>query len=341
MRALVYYGPENMKISDIPIPMPKENEVQLKILYVGICGSDVHGYLGITGRRIPPMVMGHEFSAVVAEIGGKVKKFKTGDRVTALPIINCAICSYCQAGLINACENRKFLGTMTENGVLAEYICVDEKTLYRLPDSLDDKTAALIEPFAVAYHAMNKTEIEGKNVMIAGAGTIGLFALTVARYLGAAKILVTDLSADRLMAAKKNGADILINPAEEDLEKVLERHGLRTCIDVTVEAVGITPTAQQTINFVRNMGTAIWIGNSEQMVEINMQQIVTRELTIKGTYVYVQKDYEESIKLLGENKLDISGFISTVIGMDEAEAMFKKLSSGDTSMVKVLVDVRK
>jgi 2-desacetyl-2-hydroxyethyl bacteriochlorophyllide A dehydrogenase len=218
---------------------------------------------------------------------------------------------------------------------------VDEKILYKLPDSLDDKTGALIEPFAVAYHALNKTEIKGKNVMIAGAGTIGLFALTVAKYLGAAKTIVTDLSPDRLAAAKKTGADIIINPKEQDVGKTLEQQGLRKFIDVTVEAVGIAPTAQQTINFVRNMGTVIWIGNSAQMIEINMQQIVTRELTVKGTYVYIQKDYEESIKLLGSGTLDISGFVSGIVGMSEAEAMFKRLAAGDTTMIKVLVDVRK
>jgi 2-desacetyl-2-hydroxyethyl bacteriochlorophyllide A dehydrogenase len=224
---------------------------------------------------------------------------------------------------------------------LAEYVCVDEKMLYKLPDSLDDKTGALIEPFAVAWHAVNKAEIKGKNVMIAGAGTIGLFALTVAKYLGAAKTIVADLSPDRLAAAKKTGADILINPKEEDVGAVLERHGLRKSVDVTVEAVGITPTAQQTLTYVRNMGTVIWIGNSAQMIEINMQQIVTRELTVKGTYVYIRKDYEESIKLLGEGKLDISGFVSGVVGMAEARAMFEKLAGGDTTMVKVLVDVRR
>jgi 2-desacetyl-2-hydroxyethyl bacteriochlorophyllide A dehydrogenase len=340
MKALMYYGPENMKVVEIPEPKPKENEVKLEIRYVGICGSDVHGYLGTTGRRIPPMIMGHEFSAAVVEVGGKVTKFKAGDRVTALPILNCGTCDYCRAGLINACENREFMGTMSVNGVLAEYVCADEKILYRLPDSLDDKTAALIEPFAVAYHALGKAEIQNKNVLIAGAGTIGLFALTVARYFGASKTIVTDLSPDRLAAAKKAGADIVINPREQDVGGALEKHGLRKSVDVTVEAVGITPTAQQTINLVRNMGTVIWIGNSAQMIEINMQQIVTRELTVKGTYVYIQKDYEESIKLLGGGDLDISGFISAVVGMDKAEEMFQRLAKGDTSMVKVLVDVR-
>ena len=340
MKALVYYGPENMKVADIPAPSPKENEVKLKIHYVGICGSDVHGYLGTTGRRIPPMVMGHEFSATVAETGSKVKRYKVGDRVTALPIIACGTCPLCQAGLINACDNREFLGVMKYNGVFAEYLCIDEKLLYALPDTLNDKIAALIEPFAVAYHALGKAEIKNKNVLIAGAGTIGLLALVIAKYLGAASTTVIDLSPDRLAAAKKFGADLVINSKDQDVGKVLEQHNLRKNIDVTVEAVGITPTAQATVNLVRNMGTVIWIGNSAQMIEINMQQIVTRELTVKGTYVYLPKDYEESIKVLGEGKINLEGFVSAVVGINEADVMFKKLAAGDTTMVKVLVDVR-
>jgi len=340
MRALVYHGPETLKIEDVPVPSLKENEVKLKVHYVGICGSDVHGYLGTTGRRIPPMIMGHEFSATVAETGSKATKFKPGDRVTALPILNCGNCSYCEAGLINACPNREFLGVMKCNGALAEYVTMNEKHLYSLPDTLDDKTGALIEPFAVAYHALNKAEIKNKNVLIAGAGTIGLLSLVVAKYLGAACTIVVDVSPDRLEAAKRTGADITINPKEQDIGKTLEQHNLLKSIDVTVEAVGITPTAQTTINYVRNMGTVIWIGNSAQMIEINMQQIVTRELTVKGTYVYIAKDYEESIKILSEGKINLDGFVSAVVGMNEAAAMFKKLGSGDTTLIKVLVDVR-
>ena len=176
--------------------------------------------------------------------------------------------------------------------------------------------------------------------MIAGAGTIGLLALAIAKYMGAATTIVTDLSPDRLEAAKKAGADMIVNPKDEEIGKFLERQKLRKSIDVTVEAVGITPTAQTTVNFVRNMGTAIWIGNSAQLIEINMQQIVTRELTVKGTYIYLPKDYEDSIKILGEGKINLDGFVSAVVGMNEAEAMFKKLGAGDTTMVKVLVDVR-
>jgi len=329
-----------MKVDDVSEPSPKENEVKLEIHHVGICGSDVHGYLGTTGRRIAPMIMGHEFSAKVIETGSNVTRFKAGDRVTALPIINCGTCPYCKSGLINACENREFLGVMKYNGVLAQYLCIDEKRLYSLPDTLDDKIGALIEPFAVAYHALNKAEIKNKNVLIAGAGTIGLLALIVAKYLGAAAAVVVDVSPDRLKSAKKMGADIVINPKDQDVGKILEQHNLHKSIDVSIEAVGITPTAQTTINFVRNMGTVIWIGNSAQMIEINMQQIVTRELTVKGTYVYVAKDYEDTIKILSEGKVNLDGFVSAVVGMNEAAAMFKKLASGDTTMVKVLVDVR-
>ena len=342
MRALLYTGPEKMEIVDRQKPSPAANEALLKVKYVGICGSDVHGYLGTTGRRIPPMIMGHEFSAEVVEIGNDVKNYKVGDRVTALPLISCGECFCCKNGDVNVCDNRQFLGTMSLDGVLCEYICIEESKLYKLPETVDDRIGALIEPFAVAYHAVSKAlPVKGKTVMIAGAGTIGLLVQVVAKHFGAGKIVMVDLSEDRLAAAKKMGADITINPGSQDMDEVLTQEGIRKSVDVTIECVGITPTAQQTINYVRNTGTVVWVGNSAQMININMQQIVTRELTVYGTYIYQPKDYAESIALLAKGEIDISGFVSAEVGMGDAEAMFKRLAGGDTTMIKVLVDVRK
>ncbi|MGI6160449.1 MAG: zinc-dependent alcohol dehydrogenase [Christensenellales bacterium] len=342
MRVLMYYGPENMKVAEQPEPSPKDNEVKLKMLYVGICGSDVHGYLGTTGRRTPPMVMGHEFSAEVVEIGKNVTKFKVGDIVTALPIYNCGECPNCLEGAINACDNREFMGTMDVDGAFAEYLCCDENIVYKLPDTLDSKVGALLEPFAVAYHAVGRAmPLEGKNVMVIGAGTIGLLVMMIAKHFGAKNIVVTDLSDDRLDAAKKFGADITINSGNTNVGEALEAEGLRKSIDVTFEAVGITPTAQQSVEYVRNRGTVVWVGNSAQMININMQQIVTRELSVLGTYIYIVKDYVESIELLDSGKIDISGLISDVVGMDEAEDMFKLLAAGDTTKIKILVDMQR
>ena len=342
MRVLMYYGPEDMKIAQQPEPGPKENQVKLKICYTGICGSDVHGYLGTTGRRTAPMIMGHEFSAEVIEIGREVKKYKPGDRVTVFPVYSCGECDNCKDGAVNVCDNRKFMGTLSDNGAFAEYMCCEEENLYLLPDALDDKTGALIEPFAVAYAAVRKTlPLEGKNVMIIGSGTIGLLILVIAKHFGAKNLIVSDLSDNRLQAAAQFGADLIINSGQEDMDGVLKAHGWRNCIDIVFEAVGTTPTAQSSIEYIRNRGTVIWVGNSARMINIDMQQVVTRELKILGTYIYQKKDYTDSIELLAEKKIDISGFISQIVDMDGAESVFKQLAAGDTTKIKVLVDMRK
>jgi len=223
MRALMYQGPKTMNIMDIPDVTPKKNEVKIAPKYVGICGSDVHGYLGTTGRRIPPMVMGHEMSGVVLEVGSEVTRFKPGDRVTVQPILYCGECDYCKQGLVNICANRRFLGTMTQNGTFMDAICVDEKNVFSLPGSISDIEGALIEPFAVAYRAVRQAlprPVEGKTVMICGAGTIGLLLLIIAKCFSAGKTIVTDLSDFRLKLAKQNGADIVINPARQDIDQV-------------------------------------------------------------------------------------------------------------------------
>jgi 2-desacetyl-2-hydroxyethyl bacteriochlorophyllide A dehydrogenase len=341
MRALVYQGPKTMNILDVPDVFPKNNEVKIAPKYVGICGSDTHGYLGTTGRRIPPMVMGHEMSGIVLETGPGVSRCKPGDRVTVQPILYCGDCTYCRQGLVNICAKRRFLGTMDQNGVFADAICVEEKNVFLLPDSIGDLEGAMIEPLAVAFRAVSQAiPIEGKTVLICGAGAIGLLLLSVAKYFGAGKTAVVDLSSHRLNLAMQNGADIIINPAYQDIERELSKNGIRDSIDIAFEAVGVTPTVQQTVDYVRNKGTVVWVGNSSKMVTINMQNVVTRELLIKGTYVYTEKDFEEAICLLANSDMDIKRFISKVIPLEHATAAFEELCAGAGELIKVLVDMQ-
>jgi 2-desacetyl-2-hydroxyethyl bacteriochlorophyllide A dehydrogenase len=340
MKALMYLGPKDMQVVDIEQPSPQKGEVKIAVKYVGICGSDVHGYLGTTGRRIPPMIMGHEFSGEVCEVGEGVTRFKKGDLVTVNPILNCCTCSYCESGDINICQNRRFLGTMDVNGAFCEYLCVEEDRVLHLPKGMDEKLGAMIEPLAVAYRSVQwALPLKGKNVLIAGAGAIGLLILKMAVYYGAANIIVSDLSDGRLATAKSLGATLTVNPATDDVEAVLKEKGLRDVIDVTIEAVGITPTAQQSINLVRNMGKVIWVGNSAQMIEINMQQVVTRELVIYGNYVYNMEDFKNAMELLGKGEVNVDSLISKVISIEETTPMFDRLAGGDTTMIKVLVDM--
>ena len=339
MRALVYHGPKTMAIENWELPEPKAGEVRVRTAFVGICGSDVHGWLGITGRRTPPMVMGHELSGVVSAVGEGVTNCKVGDHVTVQPVFYCGECDYCKAGLTNICPNREFMGAMSCNGALLDEFCVNAENICVLPETITLEVGALIEPFAVAYRGVRHAgSIEGKNVMICGAGTIGMMVLKVCRMLGAKTVIMVDLSDDRLAIATRHGADIVINGAS-DIEAALKEKGIRNDIDITIEAVGVSPTVQQSVNFVKNHGQIIWIGNSAPMVSLNMQSVVTREISIQGSYVYSDEDFRECVRLLADTPQDFTGIISDVISLEEADAMFEELSHGASKKLKVLVDL--
>jgi len=339
MKALMYEGPRKMPLVDIPEPEPAPNEVKIAVKYTGICGSDVHGYTGASGRKIPPMIMGHEFSGKVHSVGSQVSKFKVGDRVTVQPIMFCGVCEFCKQGLQNICANRRGLGVLDVNGSFTEYICIPETNVYHIPDTMDYKEAALIEPLSVAYRAVHHImPVKDKVVMIAGGGVIGLLILTLVKYYGAKKVLLTDLNDNRLQVAKNSGADIVINPKFESLDQVIENEGLRNKIDITIECVGASVTAQSTIEAVRSNGTVLWVGNAAKMITIDMQQVVTREVQIKSTYGFTPEDFQNALKLLESGELNISGFVTKIVSLEDATAEFETLSNGGGNDIKVLVE---
>lgn len=340
MKALVYEGPHQMPIREVPACTPKAGQVKIKVKYCGICGSDLHGYTGASGRKIPPMIMGHEFSGIVTELGEGVKKFKVGDRVAVQPVEYCGECEFCRNGSVNVCANRRGLGVLDVNGAFTESICVNEKFVYGLADNVSDEEGALLEPLSVAYHAVGHAKpIEGRNVLIAGTGTIGLLVLMLVKANHPAKIVVTDLSDDRLAMARRFGADITVNPAQQDLDQVLRDAGLRDNIHVAIECVGATPTCQQTVDFVKIQGRIIWVGNAAKMVNINMQNIVTRELSIQGVYAFTEEDFAGALKMLEEKRIPAKEIVSRIVPLEETTETFEELVKGASRDIKVLVDV--
>jgi 2-desacetyl-2-hydroxyethyl bacteriochlorophyllide A dehydrogenase len=338
MKALMYMGPRNMEIVEVPEIYPKQGEVKIAIKSSGICGSDTHGYLGTTGRRTAPMIMGHEAAGEVVELGSGVTKFAVGDRVVVFPIKYCGHCEYCLEHLENICANRTFLGTMSENGTNVDYICSKESLVIHLPEGMSYEYGAMIEPFAVAFRAVSQAmPLQGKTVMIIGSGPIGLLILMIARQRGAEKIIVSDLVENRLRLALDLGADYVVNAAKGDLGEQLKQHIGSDKVDITIEAVGISPTVQQSVNYLKNKGTAVWVGNSEKLVQVGMQEIVTRELTVKGTYIYSEKDFIDAMHLMADGKFDMSKLISATIPLEKADDMFKTLTGGPNDYVKVIV----
>lgn len=342
MKALRYLGPNKLVVEDVAKQNPNQGEVLLKVRACGICGSDVHGALGLTGRRIAPMTMGHEFSAEVVELGEGVTGFQVGDGVIAQPINFCGECVNCKQGLTNMCLNKKFFGVLTVDGAMAEYVTVPEKLLYKLPEGCSYEEGALSEPYAVAYGAVKKiSSYENKNVLIIGAGTIGLCILQLVKLQNPKQIIVSDLSDARLAVAKEMGADQVINPKNEDYMKAIEKYTDNIMVDVSIEAVGVQATANQSIKALRVGGTTIWVGMSQKEMEINMQDIVCSARMVLGSFNYTHEEFGEVVDIIGSGKLDTQKLITKTVSLKDAAEAFDDLHKSPDDFIKVIIDPTK
>jgi len=330
MRALRYLGPNMLELMEVEKPLPKAGEVLIRVKSCGICGSDVHGYLGLTGRRTPPMTMGHEFSGVVEEVGAGVTALKPGDRVAPYPVDYCGKCEQCLQGKTNVCSNKRQFGVLTVDGAFADYICVPAHLCFTLSESASYEEASMMEPLAVAYHAVQMAgDLRGKRVMIVGAGTIGLLVLACCLVQKPASVLVSDLSEARLELAKKMGADETYRSGAGDAPKEY---------DVAFEAVGAGPSVRSAMDSLRIGGKAVWVGNNKPMIELNMQQVVTRELNVQGSFLYDLGDFEAAVKLINEGLVDLKPMLSKTICLEEAKEWFDRLAKDPGSLIKVVVN---
>lgn len=337
MKGLVYHGDEVLKWEEVQDVTPKKNEVKIRVKAAGICGSDVHGYQGITGRRIPPMIMGHEFSGIVCEVGSDVATLKPGDRVVPFPMDYCGGCVTCQKGDVQFCPDKKQFGVLTVDGAFAEYICVPAKVCYKLNDSVSFSAGSTIEPLAVAYRGVKHAgDIEGKNVLVVGSGTIGLMLVACAKVKNPARIFVTDLSDTRLNVAERMGADITINPSASGVKEVIMANTGGQGVDVSFEAVGVTPACVQSLENLRIGGQAIWLGQGKKTVEIGMLDIVTRELSVSGSFTYGIEDFKSAVDMLNSGSIDPEPIISKEVPMEQAAQWFEKLKR-PVELVKVIL----
>lgn len=342
MKALYYLGEKSMEVREIPLPVLKTGQYLIRTRANGICGSDFEGYMGKTGRRLAPMIMGHEVAGVIEE-APKIGKYRRGDRVVIFPKPFCGECEFCKKGMVNVCPSGICMGVMDANGSMAEYIAVDEKYLIPFSDTLSFNEAALTEPLAVAYRSVQKISdreiAESAYCMVIGAGTIGLLVIALLKLRGASNILVSDATDFRLGVARTMGADQTINSRSVDfLESVKTMTGGKMC-DFAIEAVGIAPTAANSLDCLRIGGTAVWIGNAQKMVEVNMQKIVTTELTIRGNYVYDFQGFQTCLKLLEERRIDISPLMTNVYPLDQGVKAFKEQESNrDGKILKAFLE---
>ena len=346
MRALRFLEPEKFEVQQIARPEPKAGEVLLRVRGCGICGSDVHGWLGRTGRRLWPMTMGHEFSGEVAALGEGVSRIKPGDGVIVQPINFCGKCVNCQKGLTMLCLSKRFFGVLDVDGAMAEYVAVPEKLLYPLPERLKAMEGskgyhigAMAEPYAVAYGAVKKAgDLTGKDVLIVGAGMIGLCILQLVRLKNPAQIIVSDLSDVRLARALKLGANHTVNSRHEDVYESIAKYTDGRMIDTSFEAVGVEPTANQSVKALKIAGTAVWAGMSQREMTINMQDIVCSARNVLGTFNYTHVEFGEVVDILGSGRLETDALLSEVVSLENAADAFRRLHEQPDDLLKIVID---
>ncbi|MEM3130049.1 MAG: galactitol-1-phosphate 5-dehydrogenase [Nitrososphaerota archaeon] len=338
MKAAIWYGGKDIRIEDVPEPKISDNDVLIKVKAVGICGSELHAYEGTSERRKPPLIMGHEFSGEVEEVGKNVKNLIKGDKVVVNPIIRCLKCEQCLNGRSNICENMRLIGLHTP-GAFAEYIAIPSENCYKIPDNLSFEEASMVEPLSVGLHAINlaNMKINSDVAIIGGTGVIGLCTLQVVKIVGVGRIICTGTRENKLKIAEKLGANILINVKEIDpIKKIMEITN-RKGIDIAFEAVGIQETVQQAISMVKKGGSVVVIGMLAKKMELEMLDIVTKEKKIIGSYGYTPLDFKTALNLIAEEKVNVKPLITHVFSLNEISKGFEVLSKNREEVIKVII----
>lgn len=344
MNALVLSDYKQLKIEDLPVPVCRPRDVLIQVAACGICGSDVHGYDGSTGRRIPPVVMGHEAAGIVAAVGAEVSAVAPGDRVTFDSTVYCARCEFCLRGEANLCENRQVVGVSCGEyrraGAFAEYITVPEYIIYQLPPSLSFADAAMLEAVSVALHAVKLSQIEGgETALVIGAGMIGLLVLQAARVAGCSRVFVADVDATRLEMAAALGAAETLHASGVDLTREVLRLTNGRGVDVVLEAVGHTETVATAIDCVRKGGAVTLIGNLVPQVSVPLQKIVTRQIRLQGSCASAG-EYPEAIELVSSGKVKVAPMISAIAPLRDGPQWFERLYAHEPNLMKVILDPR-
>jgi L-iditol 2-dehydrogenase len=342
MKALVLEDYKRLELREVPPPPLSANDVLVSVKACGICGSDVHGFDGSTGRRRPPIIMGHEASGTIQQVGDKVTSWRAGDRVTFDSTIYCNACDACRAGQINLCVNRRVFGVSCEayrqNGAFAEFVAVPQHLLLRLPDSLDYRHAAMVEPLSIAFHAVRRAKAAtGSTAVVVGAGIIGLLVVQALRLQGCRQIVAVDIAPDKLEVAKSVGATAIVNSAAanaiESIRSLTDGKGA----DVAFEAVGIAPTIDLAIRSVRDAGSVALIGNVSPQTSIPLQIVVGRELTLYGSCASCG-EYPACLEAIARRDIQIDPLITATAPLADGPEWFDRLYAKEPGLLKVILE---
>jgi 2-desacetyl-2-hydroxyethyl bacteriochlorophyllide A dehydrogenase len=334
--AIDYHGSGVFKPREYDPVAPSSGQVQIAVAYTGICGTDLtisHG--GMDGRVKEPWPIGHEMSGTIAEIGSGVEGWNVGQKVTVMPLDWDGTCSACKAGVNHICQNLNFVG-IDSPGALQGRWNVKADWLVRLPEDLDLRAAALVEPVAVAQHDINRASVrEGDRVVVIGGGPIGLLIAMIARVRGA-DVLLSEVAASRLELAAEFGFTT-VNPTSDDLGEVVERWTSGAGADIAFEVSGSVPGVKAMTDVLRRRGTGVIVGIQPVAPPVDIFQIFWKELSIIGARVYERPDFEEAVRLVADGTIPADALISDVMPLSETPAALGRLDSGE-NVVKLLID---
>ena len=345
MKALLLTAPSSLTLTDLETPEPDAGEVRVRIAACGICGSDVHGYTGSTGRRIPPLVMGHEAAGIIDAVGKNVSGELIGQRVALDSTVFCGECEFCCNGKENLCTHRQVLGvscdTYRRQGCFAEYAIVPERCVYPLPEQMGFVAASLLEPLTIGLQAvrLGNASPATRSAVVIGAGTIGLAIIVALKSYGVQRIAAVDLDASRLNEAREFGADAVFE-ADQITAKQLAEWGASSAdtdgADLVLEAVGAAASVETAIHAVTRGGTVVLVGNVSPVVELPLQTVVTRQIRLQGSCASAGC-YPEAIELAASGAVDLSRFVSRVAPLEDGIDWFERLHNREPGVLKVVL----
>ncbi len=342
MKALVLREYNRLSYEDVPRPRIGPDEVLVSVRTCGICGSDVHGMDGSTGRRLPPIIMGHEAAGIVAELGSKVRDWQKGDRVTFDSTISCGECDFCRQGRVNLCDRRRVLGVSCDDyrqdGAFAQFVAVPQRILYRLPEGIPFEHAAMVEALSIAFHAVRRTPVTRDDMAaVIGAGMIGLLIVQSLRLAGCQNIISVDIEPSRLELARLLGAHEVVDASSSNPGEELRRLSSRRGLDLAYEAVGIADTIGLAVRCVRKGGAIVLVGNVAPQVPLPLQAAVTRELTLYGSCAS-NGEYPACLEAMAAGTVRVAPLISAVAPLQEGPSWFERLYRREKGLLKVVLE---
>lgn len=336
MKALVYAGPKKAELREVEAGKKKEGQIKIDVTYCGVCGSDIGIYLGTHPRAKAPFVFGHEFLGAAAEDGKRIKK---GDRVVPYPLLSCGHCKACRNGNEHVCNTLGLIGIDVDGG-MCESVYVDENVLYKVPEGVSDKAAAVIEPLAVLVHAIHMSGFEPLDTaVVTGAGPIGMLCAVMLKHAGASQIFISDVAEKRLEAARELGM-IPVNPLKEDLEAVVKAATDGEGCDVFFECSGAAAAAAQMTDVTRVRGRICMVSVHKQPHEVNLRDVNFKEQTLVGTRVYTKDEFGQAVELTKKLENQLEKIVTHVVPLRESEKVFDMIADPECGTIKVVVDCK-